>query len=219
MYSGVTRMIEINCSQGSEEWFKSRAGCITASMFEECRKRLKSGKNKGDFTEKAKEYAFRLAVERISGDLLSEDKFDTFEMKRGRELEPTARKKHEERRFIKVREVGMSKTDDLLFGASVDGMIGDEGSCEYKCFISPKSIMPIILDDDISHCIDQVQGQLWITERKWSDFVLYCPALESIGKDLTITRVERDEEYIEGLKKDLLEFNELVNQYQDKLTG
>jgi len=207
-------MIVIDCEQGSEEWFIERSGCITASNFEECRKRLKSGANKGDFTGKAREYAFRLAVERISGELLSEDKFDTFEMRRGRELEPEARFLHEQKIGMLIEHTGIVFTDDRLFGASADGLIGNDGSSEYKCFISPKSLMPILLNGDISSCEDQVQGQLWITGRKWSDFVLYCPALKSIGKDLTIIRVERDETFIEAMEIELLEFNTLVESYK-----
>lgn len=46
----------------------------------------KSGPNKGDFTEAAKDYAFRLAFERISGQLMDEG-FTTWQMDRGHELE------------------------------------------------------------------------------------------------------------------------------------
>lgn len=206
-------MIVIECEQGSEEWHKARAGVITASNFEECRKRMKSGPNKGDFSGKAKEYAFKLAIERLSGELLSEDKFDTFEMKRGRELEPEARLKHEQAKGILVDQTGIALTDDRKFGASVDGLIDDDGSCEYKCFIGPSSLMPIILHNDISKTIDQVQGQLWITGREWSDFVLYCPALKCVDRDLTIIRVQRDDDYIESLEEDLIKFDKLVELY------
>lgn len=211
-------MIIIECEQGSPEWFIERAGCITASNFEECRKRLKSGVNKGDFSAKAKEYAFRLAIERISGELLSEDKFDTFEMRRGRELEPEARLLHEEKIGMLIEHTGIIFTDDRLFGASADGLIGEDGCSEYKCFIGPSSLMPILLDGDISKCKDQVQGQLWISGRKWSDFVLYCPALKCIGKDMTIIRVERDDDYIDAMETDLLQFNDLVEQYRATLS-
>lgn len=212
-------MIIVECDQGSPEWFQARSGVITASNFEECRKRLKSGKNKGDFSSKAREYAFRLAIERISGELLDEDKFDTFEMRRGRELEPEARALHEKKIDMLVLQTGIALTDDNVFGASVDGLIGKDGSSEYKCFIGPKSLMPILLDKDISSCEDQVQGQLWITGRKWSDFVLYCPALKAIGKDLTIIRVNRDEDYIAKLEIELLEFNALVEEYKTTLSN
>ena len=81
----------INCEQGSQEWLDARCGLITASMFKEIRAKLKNG----DYSAAAKQYAFRLACERISGELLSEDKFETWEMRRGHELEPEARLGHE----------------------------------------------------------------------------------------------------------------------------
>jgi len=210
-------MLVINCVQGSPEWHQARCGVITASNFEEVRKRLKSGPNKGDFSQAAKQYAFKLAIERISGELLQEDKFETFEMRRGRELEPEARYAHEQKIGVMVEQTGIVKTDDNLFGASVDGFINDDGCAEYKCFIAPSSLMPIILDDDISDCIDQIQGQLWITGRKWADFCLYCPALKVIGKDLKVFRVYRDDEYIAAMESDLLEFNNLVESTKNKL--
>ena len=77
--------------------------------------------------------------------------------------------------------------------------------------------MPILLDNDLSATVDQVQGQMWITGRKWSDFVLYCPALKAIGRDLTIITVQRDDDYIEELEADMLGFNTLVGEYQAKL--
>lgn len=206
-------MIILNCNQGSEEWHKARTGCITASNFADCCEPLKNG----SFSAKAKQYAFKLAVERISGELLQEDKFETFEMRRGRELEPEARHLHEEKLDCFVEQAGIIKTDDGLFGASVDGLIGSEGQAEYKCFISPTSLMPILLDGDISACIYQVQGQLWVTCRKWCDFVLFCPALKAIGKELTVFRVNRDEEFIEKMESSLLEFNRLVESYKTKL--
>lgn len=206
-------MILINCEQGSQEWHEGRAGVITASMFKSVRERLKSGPNKGDFKKEAKQYAFRLAIERISGELLSEDKFETWEMRRGRELEPEARLEHEEAKGVLVTQVGLALTDDRKFGASLDGIIGDEGMSEYKCFVSPDSLMSIIIENDISSCIDQVQGGMWVTGRKWAHFVLYCPALRAVDKHLKIIEVERDDNYIEQMETDLLEFNLLVEEY------
>lgn len=210
-------MIIIDCEQGSKEWFDGRVAVTTASMFSECRKKMKSGANKGQHSAAAKQYAFRLAIERISGERLEEDKFETFEMRRGRELEPEARLAHETKEGILVEQTGLVLTDDHKFGASADGLIGDDGVAEYKCFIGPSSLMPILLDGDMSSCTDQVQGQLWITGRKWSHFVLYCPALKVIGKDLTIIEVERDDDYIEALEADMWEFDRLVTKYEQQL--
>lgn len=206
-------MIVIDCVQGSEEWHKARAGCITASNFADCCELLKNG----SYSAKAKQYAFKLAIERISGQLLQEDKFETWEMRRGREEEPNARFAHEQKLGVMVERAGIVKTDDGLFGASVDGLIGDDGCAEYKCFVSPTSLMPILLENDISDCEYQVQGQLWVTGRKWADFVLYCPALKLISKDLTVFRVERNDKFIDSMEINLLKFNQLVNEYEAKL--
>lgn len=210
-------MITINCEQGTQEWHEHRAGVITASNFEMCNARLKSGKNKGEHTKAAKEYAFRIAVERISKQPLNDDYYQTYAMKRGREMEEEARLKHEQARGILVDQTGIALTNDSVFGASVDGLIDDRGCAEYKCFIGPSSLMPILLNKDLSSVNAQMQGQMWVAERDWCDFVLYCPALKAIGKDLTIIKVERDNDYIEEMQSGLLEFNELVNDYQTRL--
>lgn len=209
-------MLIIECEQGSEPWHAARAGAITASMFKVARERLKSGPNKGDFTERAKNYAFRLAVERISGQPLDEG-FETWQMRRGHELEPAARAEHEMQVGVLVQRAGFVMTDDRWFGASADGLIGSDGGSEYKCLVSPEGLRDVLLADDISEFIDQVQGCMWITGRKFWHFCLYCPALEPIGKHLYWRRVERDDAYIEALELDLIKFRELVMQNETRL--
>tara|TARA_R110002110_G_scaffold415835_1_gene657183 strand:- start:14366 stop:15067 length:702 start_codon:yes stop_codon:yes gene_type:complete len=211
--------IFLTAPQGSADWFQGRCGATTASMFAEARKRLKSGPNKGDFSVAAHNYAFKLAVERVSGQLLDEPDFDPWQARRGRELEPEARLLYEERYEVLTEQVGLALTEDRLFGASVDSLIGDDGIQEIKCFLAPAKLKGILLDGDIGDCIDQVQGGLWITGRKWCDFTLYCPALAAIGRELTVIRVERDDEFIAELEPDLLAFNDLVESYREKLAG
>lgn len=210
--------IHLNAPQGTDAWFNERVGAITASMFSEARKKLKSGPNKGDFSKAGHDYAFKLAVERISGELLDEHQFDPWQARRGRELEPEARIAYEEAREVLVDQTGLALTEDRLFGASVDGLVDENGSVEIKCFLAPSKLAPILLSGDLGDCVDQIQGGMWITGRKWTDFVLYCPALASINKHLTIIRVERDDNYIEALEKDLVDFNCLVESYMNKLT-
>jgi hypothetical protein len=206
----------IECVQGSPEWHAARAGCITASMFKVARERLKSGKNAGDFTAAAKNYAFRLAIERISGEPLDEG-FQTWQMKRGNDLEPAARRAHEIAAGVIVQRAGFVTTDDDLFGASADGLIGVDGGSEYKCLVSPEGLRDVLLDDDIGEFIDQIQGCMWITGRKWWHFGLYCPALESVGKELFWRHVARDDNYIEAMEVDLMAFARLVEDYKDRL--
>lgn len=176
-----------------------------------------AGEKVGDFSDAAKDYAFRLAVERISGEALDEGGFETFAMRRGRELEPMARAEHEAKAGIFVERAGFVTTDDGLFGASADGMIGDNEGAEYKCFIAPDRLRAFWLENDASSVIDQVQGCLWITGRKRWHLGLYCPALSRAGKELWLQTFDRDENYIEQLEEDLVEFSRLVTDYETRL--
>lgn len=209
--------IHLEVNQGTKEWFDARCGAITASMFEEVTKVMSKGKNKGGLSEKAQEYAFKLAIERISGQTLEEPQFDSWQARRGRELEPRARVRYEKETKTMVEETGLAITDDGLFGASVDGLVLDDGSVEIKCFLAPSKLKRIIVDKNIEAETPQMQGGLWITGLKWCDFVLYCPALELIVKDLTIIRVYRDDDYIEKMESRLLEFNGYVEELVKKL--
>ena len=213
-------MIVHECEQGSEAWHMARAGCITASMFKVTRAsaRLKSGPNKGEYSEAAKNYAFRLAVERISGRPLDEG-FETWQMRRGHELEPEARAEHEAAAGVLVQRAGFVTTDDGTFGASADGLIAPDGGSEYKCLVSPEGLRQVLLDDDLSEFTDQIQGCMWITGRRWWHFALYCPALAPIGKALYWRHIERDDDYINAMELDLIEFNRLVERYHRGLTG
>lgn len=203
----------IECEQGSEAWHQARSGVITASMFRVARERLKSGKNAGDFTEAAKNYAFRVAVERIAGKPLDEG-FETWQMKRGHELEPDARAAHEGVSGEVVFRAGFVVTDCGRFGASADGLIGDDAGSEYKCLVSPEGLRDVLLDDDISKYIDQIQGCMWITGRRRWHYAMYCPALASIGKELYWRVIERDDDHIEAMESDLIEFMRLVDRYE-----
>lgn len=209
-------MIIYDHPQGSAEWLASRAGVITASKFVEARKRLKSGPKKGGFTEAAEDYAFRVAVERISGAPLDEG-FSTWAMKRGNELEPEARAWVEVKLGIFVDVAGFVTTDDEKFGASADGFIDKDGGLEIKCLVDPGRIRNVILSDDISEFMDQIQGGMWLTGRKWWQFALFCPALEKVGLQLYTKRVDRDDNYINEMELDLLEFERVVSKYEQTL--
>ncbi len=247
----------IHCDQGSPEWHKARAGCITASMFKTARSRVNgldekqlayvnairsgldeatardaagykappksktveraiAGEKVGDPSEAALNYAFRTAIERISGTPLDEG-FETWQMRRGHDLEPAARLAHETAAGVMVQRAGFVTTDDGRFGASADGLIGDDGGSEYKCLVSPEGLREVLLSDDISEFTDQIQGCMWITGRRYWHFALYCPALASLGTELYWRRVDRDEAYIEELEIDLLQFSALVDQYERTL--
>ena len=174
------------------------------------------GEKVGDYSAAALDYAFRLAVERISGTPLDEG-FETWAMKRGHELEPAARAEHEVAIGVLVQPVGFVTTDDGKFGASADGLIGTDGGAEYKCLVSPERLRSVILTGDLSEFTDQMQGGMWITGRKWWDFGLYCPALAPIGRQFTHYRMMRDDNYIDALELDLIAFEKLVSENEAAL--
>ncbi len=174
------------------------------------------GEMVGDFSDGAKNYAFRLAIERISGEPLDEG-FQLWQAKRGQELEPEARAAHERMLNIMVEEVGFVTTDDRAFGASADGFIDLDGGSEYKAFLAPEKLRDIIIDGNTTEVIDQVQGGMWLTGRKWWHLGLYCPALKAAGKDLTVIEIKRDDDYIEKMEIELLAFKALVDGYEKKL--
>ncbi len=213
-------MIIHQCEQGSREWFEARAGVITASMFSEVRRRLKSGENAGDYTQAAKEYAFKLAVERIGKTLLEEDGFKGWQAERGNRLEEECRIRHEADIGEIVELAGFVTTDCGRFGCSADAFVGEDGGGEYKCFLAPSKLRPIIVDDDWGTIADQVQGCIWITERRqWWDQCLYAPILAPIRLDFIRTRAYRDDEYIRDLINDLLLFDALVEEYREQIVA
>ncbi|NJB80342.1 lambda exonuclease family protein [Xanthomonas arboricola] len=174
------------------------------------------GEPVGDYSDEAKSYAFRLAIERISGEPLDEG-FETYAMRRGHELEPYARAELEVQTGLMVQRAGFVLTDDGAFGASADGLIGDDDGVELKCFIDPLRLRRFHIDNDASEVFEQAQGCMWITGRKWWHIGLYCPALVPVGKQLWWKRFERDEEFIEKMRADLLAFRSVVDAYEQNL--
>lgn len=171
----------------------------------------------GEWSDKAKNYAFRLACERIAGKALPSDTYETFAMQRGRELEEACRLRHEADIGGAVDLASFVKTEDGKFGCTPDGLIDDDGGCEYKAFYAPEKVRPILIDNDWGDVVDQVQGSLWLTGRKWWDMCLYFPSLASEGKDYRRVRVTRDEAYIENLEKVLVEFDRLVVHWEERI--
>lgn len=208
-------MIIHNHEQGSPEWLQSRAGVITASRFKDARDRLKPGKGEtiGKPSAKCTSYAAQVAVERIAGRPIDKV-FENWQMREGTEQEPYARMAYEAATGYLVEETGFLTTDDSLFGYSPDGLIDDDGLVEIKTILSGDVTVKVCGQRDYSGYIDQCLGGLWLTGRKWIDLVIWCPALEPIGKHLTIHHIERDDDVINALEAELLDFAALVAEYE-----
>lgn len=175
----------IDCVQGSEEWFAARLGKVTASEFHKVLNK-KTGRGL---------YMRKLAAERLTG--ITEDSFHNPIMDNGSDTEAEAKECYETIYHEKVKQVGFVELNEWI-GASPDGLIGEEGTIEVKCPLGSTHIDYITRNKMPAVYIPQVQGELWVTGRKWCDFVSYVPRLSS--RPLWSVRIQRDEEYIRNLE-------------------
>lgn len=188
--------------QGSPEWFLVRCGKATASHFADvmaydCKK----------WGEGAKKYAMRTAVEGITKKPI--ETFTNKNMEMGVELEPIARNAYEEEQMVSVEEVGFMEYGNV--GASTDGLVGKDGMIEIKSVLYNTHFKNIESGYDSSY-FWQMQGNMWIYEREWCDFVSYCDVFPE-GKKLHVSRVLKDKDAIKRLSTRLDEFQELVDHY------
>jgi len=195
--------------QGSDEWLKLRLGDATASNFD------KIITITGKESESLKKYALQLATELMLE--TPEPSFKNDVMARGNELESLARDAYQEQTFNVVEQITMFKSDCGNFGYSPDGIIGDDGLNEIKCPIATTHFKYLLDNKMPTDYWQQVQGGLWVSKRKWIDFVSFNSYFKD--KKLFIVRVERDEEYIAKLAEQANKVILLRDEYLNKLKG
>lgn len=186
--------------QGTPEWFAVRAGIPTASMYATV---MASGKA-GGVSKTRRTYMLKLAGERLTSEPM--DNYSNHHMERGHEHEPLARQAYAFLKDVEPEQVGFIRSGDT--GASPDSMVGDNGLVEIKSKLAHLHLD--VLDRDEVPCEHtlQVQGQLWVAEREWCDFVSYCPKLE-----LFVKRVYRDEKKIREIANAVDQFNNELNEF------
>jgi len=198
-------MIIHNCEQGTDEWLKVRLGKLTASNFSDVMAKG-TGKTR-------KDYMIKLATERLTG--LPEESYTNSSMQWGIEHEAEARAYYESLYGRTVEQVGFVEMNEFV-GCSPDGLVGEDGLIEIKC---PKSSTHVanILDNRMQTCYTaQVQGQLWVSERKWCDWISFDPRVTS--NPFFMVRVERDDKYIRVLQEETEQFIKELQEIIEKLT-
>lgn len=194
-------------AQGSDAWLQARKGVITGSRFKDCRDKLKSGAP----SKKCADYAKDVAREREGGEPMAV--FVNGAMRLGSEQEEKARDVYQLKTKNFVEEAGFITTQDRLFGVSVDGLVGDDGIIEIKTMVSSDTLFTAFVDGDISSYTDQCNGAMWLLGRKWVDLILW---VHDLGR-MKIIRIDRDDDEIEALEADLMEFERSVTEYQQAL--
>ena len=166
--------------QGSEEWHKARLGCGTASRANDmCA---------AETTAAYQNYFWQLVAERETGQ--QEESYTNSDMLRGTEKEPIARAAYEAHTGTFVSQTGFWLHPTIAyFGASPDGLVGDDGCIEIK---APRSSTHLRYRHDQKPPTQykrQMMCQLACTGRKWVDFVSFDDRV-SESKQLFIVRFE-----------------------------
>lgn len=183
-------MIEIfNCEQGSPEWYACRLGIPTASEFDAI---LANGKTKGSPSLTRRTYMYKLIGERLTGE--QADSYSNRHMERGKEMEAEARDWYAFTANVEPQRVGFIRNGNI--GCSPDSLIGNDGMLEIKTKLAHLQVDVLLSKELPSEHKAQIQGQLWVAEREWVDFVSYWPRMPVFK-----LRVYRDEEYIKHLAK------------------
>lgn len=187
-------MIIHDLEQGSDEWFRLRAGIPTASNF----KKLVTSTGKA--STQMKSYAEELAADLIAGEHVDAFK-GNHATERGTMLEPAAIAEYQLITGNNVEHVGFITDDHHWYGCSPDGMIDDAGLAEVKCQLAKNFVSTVArykaTKKPPTDYVAQVQGQLWITEREWCDLVLYHP---HPNYSTEIIRIKRNDKFIDQLK-------------------
>jgi hypothetical protein len=197
--------------QGDAAWFAVRCGRATASCFADVLATIKTGE-----AAARRNYKAQLVCERLTG--IVAESYTNAAMAWGTEQEPAARAAYEAMTGNLVEQVAFVPHTELMAGASPDGLIDDDGGLEIKCPNSAQHIDALLKGMPPEH-IPQIQGCMWLTGRKWWDFVSFDPRLR--GKlQLHIQRIERDDIYIAKLALAvgvfLGEVDDLVAQLEKK---
>lgn len=183
--------------QGSDTWHKFRKDKITATGAYE----ILQGRSITSILEEKQN---------------SEDNFaGNYFTERGHILEEEARKLYQDINSVTIKEVGVViNLKYPVYACSPDGLVGTDGGIEIKCFQEKRQ--EEVFQNLDPQIIAQIQFNLFITERKWWDWVLYNPEVEDLSKAYHTKRFLPDIEMFEKFRKAL---DEPINNPEIKETA
>lgn len=199
--------------QRTDEWFSARLGKVTGSRVADVMAKTKSG-----YSASRQNYMAELICQRLTG--RQEERFTTAAMQRGTDLEPKARAMYMLETGEIVLETGLVLHPDIPdFGASPDGLVGDDGLIEIKCPNTWTHIETLKSGEPKREYFIQMQAQMACTGRQWCDFISYDDRLPD---DLAYfqTRINRDDAFIADMLSEIRVFlsdlEELINKLKRK---
>lgn len=188
----------------SLSWLKVRMGKPTASEFDQ----LLTPEFKPRTGEMRRTYIYKKVAELWRGEPLPQ--FMSWQMEQGNITE-------EEAIPYYTLETGrdthpVSFIENGRCGCTPDALVGDDGGLEIKCpeaHTHVKYLMDGVVPKDY---VTQVQGCLFVTGRKWWDFMSYRRRFPML-----LVRVERDETIMAKIGTALDEFYTAFDEAIDKL--
>ncbi len=197
------------CEQRSDEWYALRAGVATASDFD-C---IITPTGQPVKSEKSKAYMYKLISCLVLGMDEAAMVVPTGPMQRGMIMENDACDYYSlVNSSPDMEKVGFILSDNKMYGASPDRLIGKDGILEIKCPNASTHIGYLLNEEIDKQYWPQVQGQLLLAEREWSDWMSYHDYIRPI-----IVRTYRDEEYISRLQEALTIFSDNYMEAVNKL--
>lgn len=156
--------------QGSEEWFATRCGLLTASEMKHIITPAKLEYAKND---KEKSHLYELAAQRFTKYV--EPHYVNDDMLRGLGDEIDAKIVYNEK-YAPLQDTGFITNDEWGFtlGFSPDGLVGDEGFIEVKSRRQKFQLETIVNGTLPEEHKIQVQTGLLVSRRLWCDFISYC---------------------------------------------
>ena len=178
--------------QGTEEWLKARLGCLTASRANDA--------CAAETTAAYQNYLWQLVAERETG--LAEETYINSDMQRGTEKEPIARAAYEAHTGTFVTQTGFWLHPEIqYFGASPDGLVGDDGLIEIKCPRTSTHLQYRKEGKVPTKYKRQMMCQLLCTGRKWVDFVSFDDRVRESKRLFIVRYTPTEKEMNEMLEK------------------
>jgi putative phage-type endonuclease len=191
-----------SAEQGTESWLRERLGFCTGSRVSDALAK------KGTATRE--NYLWQLVAERLTGQV--QESFTNAAMIRGTEQEPIARAAYEANSGHFVDQIGFVKHPSLeWFGASPDGLVGQEGLVEIKNPNTSTHLQYRKSGQPPAKYRYQMMAQLACTGRKWCDFVSFDSRLPE-SKQLFIVRFEPEAKDMEAMLEAVQEFLDEVKR-------
>jgi hypothetical protein len=191
-------------AQYSEEHDRLRLGIPTSSNFH------KIITPQGKPSKQWREYACVLIAERILHTKL--EFYNSPAMERGLIVETEAADWYEFDRDVSAERVGFITDDMHTMGCSPDRLVGDDGLLEIKAPLPHTQVEYWISGELSERFRPQLQGQLYISQRRWVDILCWHDVLPKL-----VVRVEPDDTFIAVLDRELQIFNYFIERVMEKI--